>query len=84
MKPGCRGDGGLVRLVRGVVHERVDEFDLGAIAELILVDQNPGLGSRVLAENPMLATPSVKNRLEQIEVFWGYCDIRYMHHHSSQ
>jgi hypothetical protein len=66
--------------VRGAFDERIDEFDLGAIAALILVDQNLCFRSRVLAQEAMLSTPSVKNRLEHIEVFWGYCDIGYMHH----
>jgi hypothetical protein len=80
MKPGSRRDRDQSPLVRRAVDERIDEFDLRAIAALILVDQNLCFFSRISAQNTMLRAPSIKNRLEQIEVFWGYCDIGHMHH----
>lgn len=84
-KPGCLGrvldfQRMLSPLVRGAVYKCVNEGDLRTTASLILVDQYLCFCSRILAQNALLCAPSVKNRLEHIEVFWWYCDIRFLHH----
>jgi hypothetical protein len=51
-------------LVLSAVDECINEFDLRAIAPLVFVDQNLCFLSRIFAQNALLSTPSVKNRLK--------------------